>query len=516
MNKKLLLAVSMVSFISAAQADCSGDMNGFFVGIGTGFGITKAKHKRTTKDNFFSAGYKQNKAVTQGTEATLTKGWNPSYKNLRTIADDATTFPDGTDLPTSAQFTDGTAITALNTYFQDNVAAFNTLKGLSGSNAVVYTPMTFDSSTDEYTLGNSTAVDATSADIQTLYNTVLTTDVAGGDPVSIDMSGAFTALEIDSASSGDYDTFPEYWANEVDGDLAEMEGYYQVNLTQGTPGGYADPDPVAHSKSESLGYIASSDSEIKSHRNSMNFGLFVGWQKAFDSFFFGTELGFDMIPGKIKLQDKVSTVYPNPIHDVVLNNATDKAATTKKFGTNGLVQYTSDEISFKTKWSMRLTPMFGFTNGTWAFYVPVSLKFSKLELSIARTEPTLYSTGGTTTVMDDTNNPFYLQDGDVFYTGLDNDAAANEVDSVDTGTNSELSWKKSKTRFGFEVGLGTKLMITKNIAVDLRIMYSPNQKMKVNSNAFKTQDVTNTKQHGVTENVRTDSLKGTLSVSWQF
>jgi opacity protein-like surface antigen len=191
--------------------------------------------------------------------------------------------------------------------------------------------------------------------------------------------------------------------------------------------------------------------------------LNVGYQHAIGLFYTGIEISGEFTPGKVKVQ--TASTVKSKAHQI--------ANTPVELRYDSEVTSGEPEITLKTKYSFGITPMFGITAGNWIFYVPVHLKMTKYDMkitpaNIGTINAPIGVTAKTGYSMLKVTDLKVVADG----TSTDTTAAAAAV------------YKKGKTKFGIEFGLGARVLLSKNVFLGLRYTYAPKTTIKISAPAY--------------------------------
>lgn len=192
-------------------------------------------------------------------------------------------------------------------------------------------------------------------------------------------------------------------------------------------------------------------SEAKVHKDSAHFGFGMGYHRSVGKFFFGGEVAIGFTPGKITVREaKLSrSVLDQYLSMTPLDTPVPS----------------SDKISLKQNWSADITLMAGLNCGNCAVYALVAPKMTGFKvnsdiLEDSKVEPQLSYKG------------YPIVRYELF------DSYNTKVDSSKLPEPTNIS--RSKTKFGFELGLGIRTLISSNFFAGLRFTKQFSQKIEFN------------------------------------
>ncbi|MDR1488494.1 MAG: hypothetical protein LBI26_02020, partial [Holosporales bacterium] len=249
--------------------------------------------------------------------------------------------------------------------------------------------------------------------------------------------------------------------------------------------------------------IASTTTTINQSKNQFNLGVVIGGQYAFDGFYVALEAGAAFTPEKMEIQQI---------------SVDGKAATTHAVGTkqNTSISYAeavkgnAHDISLSEKYSFHATPIVGFSVGSWVFYVPFVLKYTKYELSFTP------NTGTTapTSLMISANEVTGTDTQKTVTTGA-TEIKLLKGDSEVSGATSEQ--KKEKNEFLFEIGAGVRFMVSDSVFVGVRYTFQPKKEMEFDEfSGYKTTFAHDALSLGAKHKITTYSHKGELQFGFVF
>lgn len=546
---KILLAAGLLAMATAAQADCTSTVNGFYGTIKVGYGVTIAKDKITTKAAKITG--KKNYRELIGIRAksgdelkTLSPAeleeyqkWQhqlDTYNSLITgktsgVNFDAKTFQGAVKNASLQVATLSDVNGNLNNEEEESVIAdftsrlkatetelsnagmdlqidgkkidltdeasvtFISAKGKNASGTDVFQPLSVVYQVAE---GKTLDIVANGTKVASLSSEKIGT-TAAQDAESVYGIQLLSHLEgLNSAGEDDKGL--------LDRKLAAFKAKILGAALSGKYPGLTLEQPELKSIASSETYseeIKSTIKEVRSHKNNMNIGLSIGYQHAFGVFYTGIELGAEFTPGKIKIQN------------VAVDGAKVHHLGASTFTYDKEIPAPVPEISLKTKYSFNVTPMFGITSGNWMFYIPVTLKVTKYDLSVTPSSSFSGITAPTVTYPEADAarvGPYALTDANV----TADSTTASKVEEAKENTMSK--YKKGKTKFGFEVGLGAKVMLSRNVFVGVRYMYSPKTTLKIDTPAYSSNVLNDMHRLGANHKVSVSSHKGVLEIGYKF
>lgn len=552
---KIVLAIGLLAITAGAQADCTSTVNGFYGSIKVGYGVTSASDKITTKKasiagkkNYRSLGGGLKYKGADGKLKDASEAEYAEYQKIQNKMDEYNDIIAGKKTVAFEKQGDFTGFINENANVGGDVFEFaNIPDSFAGTDEVAKYKAAvaafqkrleaFDAKVKD--LGLKTQIDGKEIKFANLENINgvakdsifykvpegKTLDIVSGDKVIYSMAsvnigdGADNAFGIPMLSSND-GILTSDDANNVglERELAKFEARILGSvLTAKYPGIEVSAAKLADvsAAGDYAEELKATTKEVKSHKNNMNIGLSLGYQHAFGVFYTGVELGAEFTPGKIKIQN----VDVDGVKAHQLGSST--------FTYDKEIARAIPEISLKTKYSFSVTPMFGITSGNWMFYIPVTLKFTKYDLSVTPSS-TFSGVSLPTVSYPETNaacvGPYMLSDVKVSADGVSTTettakAEATKSDSTTTETSKETTmstYKKGKTKFGVEFGLGAKVMLSKNVFVGLRYMYSPKTSIKIDTPAYKSNALHDPYRLGANHKVSVSSHKGVLEIGYKF
>jgi opacity protein-like surface antigen len=244
--------------------------------------------------------------------------------------------------------------------------------------------------------------------------------------------------------------------------------------------------------------VEASTSEIRSHNQQGVYSLRLGYGHSFAHFHGGFELACDLYSGKLPV--KV---------------ASSKEVKQKVFEKNG-VSYSYDgelpaldhKITLRNKGSLAVVFKPGLAYNNVLFYVPLEVNMTRYEVKFDRSSDNIKaydnmfpSYAGTITV-----------DGKTYATV--NTISAVSVDGQGDVTREDVNFSKQKNRLGYAFGLGSTVKLNSRFSIDFRGTYSPNNKLKIDVPAYKSNALLDDSRLGSRHQIKLSSIKLALGFIW--
>jgi hypothetical protein len=507
MKLKLTIAAGMLAMVGAAYADCTSVVNGVYVGVRFGVGVTTAKGKIKTKAGTISgkSGEKwkdatedaKRKAIDQNATQVWGKEVSADWKDTKSIRppegaeDGYVELKDVKDENTKKVIEAFMKeMTTLAAFLKENniVVKNENDKEVKLDDKATYTVM-YDPDNE---MGYLSFKQENSG--LTLYN--------GEERVAFMETGR---VQYDENGDEFFNDDPGYLVaapnpNVKDEALLNQQTVARVvRKFMGPVLAYKTWTSKEGAGTETE-KIEARDREIKSHKNNMNVGLSLGYQAGFGGFgYAGVEGDVSFTPGKVKVQ--TPSVVKTKTH--YLGNY--------KFDYASEVSSGLPEISLKQKYSFGVTILGGITSGNWAFYIPVTGRISKYDLKII--PPSVDANLAAPTVT-------YL--GKEGYSALKLTDVTVTEDGVTTTDASkskqEASYKKVKTKFVVEAGLGARVFLSPTVFLDLRFTTSlggTSIKVDIPAN-MSSNALHDVNRLGTEYKVKVKEQKGSLGVGLRF
>ena len=493
MNTKLLLvsaSLLAIASVSAQESHCTSTVSGFYGAIGVGYGVTTVKDTVTVKAAELK-GVKNFSTISPVVQdlTSYTKYINAIAAN-NTILSDYSVRAEAT--AASADWNIGVAVTTA----AANRAAMDTdVKGKLVLQAIDKEMVKFSEQLEK--AGGKLSTKPTEIDYATTNAGVFTNITAikailPGETTETEIIASGTTVAtgngIDDAGKltrmkSTLEALQTAWSKVA----AKIQGMAVVTLPAVTGGKLVANTPGAAEKIQDIKELE--QTPITGHKNQFIINAKAGYQHAFGSFYTGLELGAEFTPGKVLVQDFSAATETHTVGTAVATYAT-------------AVKGAQPKVEMKTKYSFGITPMVGVTAGNWMFYIPVTLKMTKYEAKV-----TSASFGNVPTPTKVT----YV-DSDTAH--INPTLTDPKLTGAGTAGNNEV-FTKSKTKFGFEFGLGAKVMLTQNFFVGVRYMYSPKTTFTFDTPAYAGM-VHDVYAAGATHKTKIESHKGTLELGYKF